>query len=115
MCRERTACCLKHTDGVHSRSGAWGLIPAPLPGWRILDPQERVAQSPGELSSLPAQVMQWSSKFCPSGLTGFAPGEAGWDVSCILVAAGLILTSGEEMNLLVDVWSQPAAFLFLSS
>lgn len=43
-------------DGAGIRPGARGLAPAPLPGRRVLAPQERAAQGPGRLPALPAQV-----------------------------------------------------------
>lgn len=53
---------LRHTseagrrDGTGAGPGARGLVPAPLPGWRVLAPQERAAQAAGRLPALPAQV-----------------------------------------------------------
>lgn len=61
----------------------------------------------------PRYPVEWRLLSQP-GLARFAPGEVGWGVSCSLVAASLILTSGEEGNL-AEVWSQPATFPFLSS
>lgn len=43
-------------DGASAGPGAQGLLPAPLPGRRVLAPQERAARAPGRLPALPAHV-----------------------------------------------------------
>lgn len=49
--------------------GARGLILAPLPGRRVLEPQKRAARAPGRLSALPAQVR------VPEGTARCTPGK----------------------------------------
>ena len=43
-------------DGTGAGPGARGLVPAPLSGLRVLEPQERAALASGRLPALPAQV-----------------------------------------------------------
>lgn len=43
-------------DGADPRPGARGLVPAPLPGRRVLEPQERAQHAPGLQPALPPQV-----------------------------------------------------------